>query len=106
MDTHIESINRELMVTDVTELEEGNEYYIEFNNPYCFSRWSGIYKLNTIFENESLSVKTVFKLIETSKDVIVYVYYKYNAGVTYFNFNSSVSSCNIYKLPTNDYILK
>ena len=122
MDTNIElmdeeHINEELMVTDVTEFQEGNEYYIKFYDPYYSSKWNGIYKLDRElklgFNASGFCFRSTFPVEEIAlgktRDVRTIVQYEFNSEnttqVTYFKFNA-LSLCNIYKLTKTDYILK
>ena len=103
--------NEELKVTNITELEKDNEYYIKYYD--LRYSCSGLYKYigerecdymmfgyNVFwFDNINTSKKMLLMLTEDSPFEFV--------NGTFIGCNSDIKTiCDIYKLPINEYVLK
>ena len=111
-------IDKELMITDISELENDVEYYMDFLD---LKELNGLYKLK---------YKLKFKLdyclhhikpcicrmvkIDGKTQCILILYYSINVIIDtvelndlgIFSMGNTMSTCNIYKMPPTDYILK
>jgi len=101
MDTNTESMDEYLLVTDIDELEEGNEYYFSFYNSNYYS--NGLYKVDMIFI--SFWGRKVAYIINDEIEFNLYLDIKSNSK---YLFTTDMYKCkiNIYKLTTTDYVLK
>jgi hypothetical protein len=101
------------LITDMSELEQNVEYYIVFYGVNMM-RCNGIYTLVNIYTNNKNG--EVCRLINTDNNNITFeMYYTKNVLSTMNNLNlkqvgifsvNAFNTCNVFKMPTNEYVLK
>jgi hypothetical protein len=107
MDTDFE-LDENLLVTNMDELEEGEEYYIMCKNA---NTYSGIY---TLVKNNKICEKCYLKTDKNSLKNYkkIELYYNYTKKelrfwhTVMFRYVSIKDAFNIYKLISTEYILK
>ena len=113
MDLNIDmDLNEELKVTNLNEFEENEEYYIEFinaENIHNISRNTGVFIFDCMRYYPERGFVLQFK--KTKTDVTVYKFICYNHLMNnsiYLVFIPFMGAkcCNIYRIPTTDYVLK
>jgi hypothetical protein len=113
-------INEELMIKNISELELDMEYYIKFVN--INDKMSGLYKIKRVFNSDycnsilcevtNIDNNIEFSLINLIKCIISKRATKRHPLnpdkiLGYFTtLNLKRSTCNIYKLPQTEYVLK
>jgi hypothetical protein len=110
-------INEDLMVFDMSELELDMEYYINFIN--VNKNMSGLYKIKRVFQNDVRSDVCVVTNIDESVEIRLFGTLNIiNKRTTkhhpsrldkilgYFTTYPYCATCNIYKLPPTEYVLK
>jgi hypothetical protein len=109
MDTEFD-LTELLLVTDMNELEEGEKCYIKFYNNTEF-HYNGLYnivKLYKIIETSNFNYVNFMVNVKNAHTEFDLVYTIHNVYNNKFGIviNGCFNYCWLFKMPTNEYILK